>query len=66
MDGIQSGDCGVWTFERPSGDLLGMLIAVSYQIGELYILPAREIFDDIGSRGGKTVIVSDLKKRSWN
>ena len=66
MDEIQSGDCGFCAFEKPSCDLVGMLIAVNYQLGELYIVPVGELFDGIASRRGETVIVSDLKKRSWN
>ena len=57
MDGILTGDCGSWAFEASSGGLIGMLIAACYELGEIYILPACHIFQEITVRSGQNTIL---------
>jgi tetratricopeptide (TPR) repeat protein len=55
IDKIEAGDCGAWAFDTETGDLLGMLIATCAVLSEAYILPAKEIIDDIRKMSGKDV-----------
>ncbi|KAI0834881.1 hypothetical protein F5Y06DRAFT_300071 [Hypoxylon sp. FL0890] len=52
---IQSGDSGSWVFDAVSGNLLGILVAGCPDLLEAYILPAYQVFNDIGDRFGHPV-----------
>ena len=64
MDGILTGDCGSWAFETSSGGLIGMLIAACHELGEIYILPACHIFQEIIVRSGQNTILPRFRPES--
>ena len=64
MDGILTADCGSWAFETSSGGLIGMLIAACYELGEIYILPACHIFQEITVRSGQNTILPRFRAES--
>src|SRR5207248_1525276 len=49
------GDCGAWALDATTGDLLGILIATCAALSEAYILPAKDIINDIYNITGKEV-----------
>jgi hypothetical protein len=49
---IESGDCGSWVLDPANGDLLGIICGACPGLSEAYIIPAKSVIADIGSKGG--------------
>lgn len=67
---LHDGDSGTWVVSQDKGDLLGHVVATDV-FGAGYIIPARDIFEDIACRMNVRVTlptfdhISDLSHANW-
>ncbi|EXJ63273.1 uncharacterized protein A1O5_11594 [Cladophialophora psammophila CBS 110553] len=58
---LAQGDCGSWVLDAGTGDLYGHIIAGCEREGIAYIMPARDVFDNVQARLNQGLLVdSDL------
>jgi hypothetical protein len=50
---VEDGDCGSWATDAVTGELVGVLVARCNPLLEVYIVPAKDIFDDIETLMGE-------------
>ena len=55
VDRVENGDCGSWITDRVTGELFGVLVATCESLHEAYILPVKDIFNEIQTVSGHSV-----------
>jgi hypothetical protein len=57
---VEDGDCGSWAINPDTRELLGVLVARCIPLLEAYIVPAKDIFNDIEALVGERPQLSHL------